>query len=72
MIKSRRMRLAGNVAPMGRREMHIAYWSESQEKSLKDQDVGGWIILKWMLERYDGVVWTGLIWLGIGTNGGLL
>jgi hypothetical protein len=22
--------------------------------------------------RYDGVVWTGLIWLRIGTSGGLL
>jgi hypothetical protein len=23
-------------------------------------------------ERYDGVVWTGSIWLRIGTSGGLL
>jgi hypothetical protein len=23
-------------------------------------------------EKYDGVVWTGFIWLGIGTNEGLL
>jgi hypothetical protein len=22
---------------------------------------------KWILERYDGVVWAGLIWLRIGT-----
>jgi hypothetical protein len=22
--------------------------------------------------RYDGVVWSGLIWLRIGTNGGLI
>jgi hypothetical protein len=26
MIKSRRMRSAGNVVRMGRREMHIEYW----------------------------------------------
>jgi hypothetical protein len=26
MIKSRRMRWAGHVARMGRREMHIGYW----------------------------------------------
>jgi hypothetical protein len=26
---------------------------------------------RWILERQDGVVWTGLIWLGIGTSGGL-
>jgi hypothetical protein len=24
------------------------------------------------IERYDGVIWTGLIWLRIGTSGGLL
>jgi hypothetical protein len=27
------------------------------------QDVSGWIILRWILERYDGVVLTGLVWL---------
>jgi hypothetical protein len=38
----------------------------------EDQDVGGWTILKWILERLDGIVWTGSIWLRIGTSGGLL
>jgi hypothetical protein len=28
----------------------------------KDLDVGGKLILKWILERYDGVVLTELIW----------
>jgi hypothetical protein len=28
--------------------------------------------LKWILERQDDVLWTGLIWLRIGTSGGLL
>jgi hypothetical protein len=32
-------------------------------------DVGGWTILKWILDRLDVVVWTGLIWLRIGTSG---
>jgi hypothetical protein len=27
-------------------------------------------MLEWMLERYDGVVWTGLIWSGWGPVGG--
>jgi hypothetical protein len=31
----------------------------------EDQDIGGWIILKCILERYDGVVWTGSNWLRI-------
>jgi hypothetical protein len=54
--------------------MHVGLWYESQKKGVhyEDQDVNGWIILKWILERYDGVVWTGLIWLRIGINGGLM
>jgi hypothetical protein len=26
-------------------------------------------ILGWILERWDGVMWTGLVWLRIGTGG---
>jgi hypothetical protein len=33
---------------------------------------GGWTILKWIIERYDGMVWTGSIWLRVETGGGLL
>jgi hypothetical protein len=36
------------------------------------QDVGGWIILGCILERWDGVVWTGLVWLRIRIGGELL
>jgi hypothetical protein len=40
----------------------------------EDQDVGGRAILKWILREigWDGMDWIGLIWLRIGTNGGLL
>jgi hypothetical protein len=53
-IKSRGMRWAEHVAHMGRRGMHIGYWWESQKERdyWEDQDVGGWTILKWILERY--------------------
>jgi hypothetical protein len=39
--------------------MHIEYWWESQKERdhWEDQDVGGWTILKWILERGDGVDW---------------
>jgi hypothetical protein len=30
------------------------------------------IILTWILEKQDEVVWSGSIWLRIGTSGGLL
>jgi hypothetical protein len=54
--------------------MHIGYWWESQKERdhWEDQDVGGWTILKWILEREDRMVGTGLNWLRIGTSGGLL
>jgi hypothetical protein len=53
--------------------MHREYLRESQKERAhwKDQDVSGWAILKWSLERYNGMVWTGLKWLRIGSNGGL-
>jgi hypothetical protein len=31
-----------------------------------------WIILGWILERWDSVIWTGLSWLRTGTGGELL
>jgi hypothetical protein len=63
MIKSRRMRWARHIERMGRRGMRIGYWWESQKERdhYKDQDVSGWIILKWILERQDRVVWIALI-----------
>jgi hypothetical protein len=59
---------------MGRRGTLIDYWWESQRERdhLEDQDVGGCIILGWILERWDGAMWTGLVWLRIGTGGELL
>jgi hypothetical protein len=32
----------------------------------------GRIILGWSLDKLDKAVWTGSIWLRIGTSGGLL
>jgi hypothetical protein len=33
---------------------------------------GRWEIkLRWTLEKYGGMVWTGFIWLRIGASGGL-
>jgi hypothetical protein len=59
---------------MGSRGMHIGYWWEilKERDHWEDQDVGGWTILKWILERQNRMVWIGLIWFRIGTSGGLL
>jgi hypothetical protein len=52
----------------------IVYWWESRRErdNQEDQDVGGRIILGWILERWDGVMWAGLVWLRIGEGGELL
>jgi hypothetical protein len=42
------------------------------KRPLRRQDVGGWIRLGWTLERWDGVMCTGLDWLRTGTGGELL
>jgi hypothetical protein len=42
--------------------MHIGYCWESWKERYhwEDQDVDGWTILKWILERYD---WDGVDWI---------
>jgi hypothetical protein len=75
MIKSRRMRWAINVARMGKKRnaYRILVGNLQKERNhWEDQDVGGWTILKWILEGCDEMVWIGSIWLRIGTSEGLL
>jgi hypothetical protein len=59
---------------MGIRGMNMGYWSENQKERdhWEHQDVSGYTILKWIVERYDGIIWIGSIWLRIGTSRGLL
>jgi hypothetical protein len=54
--------------------MHIRYWWECQKERghWEDHDVGMWTILKLIFERQNGMVSIGLIWLRIGTSGGIL
>jgi hypothetical protein len=70
-INSKRVRWTGHVAQMEKRNAYRLLVGKSEGKK-KDQDVDGWIILRWILERQDGTVSTGLVWLRIGTRGGLL
>jgi hypothetical protein len=37
----------------------------------EDLDVRERIILNWILEKQDGLVWIGFIWLRTGTSGGI-
>jgi hypothetical protein len=64
MIKSRRMRWAGQVAHMRQNKTHIGFWWKPQKERAQeeDQDVERRIMLKLVLEKEDGVVWTGFFW----------
>jgi hypothetical protein len=39
--------------------------------NLEDLGISGIIISTWVSEKWDWVTWTGLIWLRIGTGGGI-
>jgi hypothetical protein len=51
MIKSRRMRWAGHVTCMGEKRNAYRWESQKERDHCEAQDVGGWTILKWILER---------------------
>jgi hypothetical protein len=39
---------------------------------LEDLGIGGKIILKWILRKFDGMAWTGIVWFRTGGSGRLL
>jgi hypothetical protein len=49
------------------------WWGSLTERDhLEETCVDRRIILRWIFRRWDGVAWTGSIWLRIGTGGGHL
>jgi hypothetical protein len=73
MIKSRRMRCAGNVARMGaKRNTYRTLVGKSEGKRQVGRPRRMWVDNIRMDLKEGGVVWTGLIWLRIGTSGGFL
>jgi hypothetical protein len=62
---------------------HSTYWGEENciqvlvgkpegKSHLKDPDIDGGLILRWVFRKWDVGSWTGLSWLRIGTDGGYL
>jgi hypothetical protein len=71
LIKSRRMSWAGHVARMGaKRNAYSILVGKPEGKRPLGRH--WWVDNIKMDLREDGMVWIGLIWLRIGTSGGLL
>jgi hypothetical protein len=73
-IKCRRTRWAGHVARVkdGRGAHSVLVGNPRERAYLEGLGVIWRIILKWILKKWDGEVWTRLIWFRIGTGGGIL
>jgi hypothetical protein len=72
-IKSVRMRWTGLVAQMvEKRNAYRILVGNQEGKRLLREPRHRWLDNVKMDLRWDGVVWTGLIWLRIGSSGGIL
>jgi hypothetical protein len=46
--------------------------SQNEENNYEYLDIDGRMILRWILEKYNGVVWSGFMRTRLGASGGLL
>jgi hypothetical protein len=73
-IKLRRMRWAGHVARIGeKRNVYRLLVGKPEGKRLLGRPRRRWVDnIRMDLGEVGGVMWTGLVWLRIGTGGELL
>jgi len=56
-----------------RRGVYRVWWGNLRERDhLGDPGVGGRLVLRWIVRKWDLGVWTGSSWLRIETGGGHL
>jgi len=65
--------MSGACDMYGGEEMHRVFMCNQKERDcVEELSIDGRIILKLILKRLSGRVWTELIWLGIETRSRLL
>jgi hypothetical protein len=57
---------------MGREVYRVLVWKPERKRPIGRPRVDGRKIFRWIFRNWDVGVWTGLIWLRIGTGGGHL
>jgi hypothetical protein len=62
-IKSRSVKSAGVCSTRGRDKSACKVLVGKPEELLKDLDIDGMLILKWVLKKWGGKVWTRFFWL---------
>ena len=64
----------GGACSAYRGEVYTGFWwgNLRVRDHLGDSGVGERIILRWIYRKWDVGLWTGSIWLRIGTGGGKL
>jgi hypothetical protein len=69
-----RMRWTGNVACTGEKmnSYGVLVGKSEGNRPVGYLEVNGGMILKWIVQKYDGSEWTGCMWLRTGTSEGLL
>jgi hypothetical protein len=74
MINSKRIKWAEHVASHEEKknEYKVLMGKPEEKGALRRPRLGGRIILRWILEKWDGVVWTELIRFKRDITGGLL
>ena len=68
------MRWAGHIARAGEIAVNTEFWWGNLREGDRSENPGvdGRIILKCILEQWDGGAWTGSMWLRIGVVAELL
>jgi hypothetical protein len=69
-IKSRKMMWAGHVVRRGEKNSYRLLVGKPEGKKPLGRPRNRWVDnIRIILERWDGVMWTGLVWLRVGTGG---
>jgi hypothetical protein len=53
---------------------NTGFWCEDlkEREHLEEPSIGGIIMVTWVIKKYNGRAFNGLIWLKMGTSSGLL